>query len=358
MVSILSFIFLPQGGIAQDRPVRVAIAGMTHGHVGWILKREDIGDIEVVGLAEPNEELAKRLISSSNLDVNLWYSDLGEMLKETKPEAVCAFGSIYNHLEVVEKCAPLGIHVMVEKPLAVNMTHANRMNELAQKHNIHLLTNYETTWYASNHKIYDLYHQGEIGEIRKMVIHDGHEGPIEIGCSKEFLSWLTDPKLNGGGAIIDFGCYGANLSTWLMGNNLPISVTAVTQQIKPDMYPDVDDEATIVVEYENAQSIIQASWNWPYSRKDIEVYGQNGALFGPDGTTLIKRFKHKDEVSEQLQPRKYPFNDPFAYFAAVIKGEIDPEKGLYSLENNMIVVKILSKAIQSAKEGRRIYFED
>ena len=117
---------------------------MTHGHVGWILHREELGDIELVGLAEPNENLAKRLIAKNNLDPDLWFKDLDRMLKEVKPDAVCAFGSIFEHLMVVEKCAPLGIHVMVEKPLAVNMEHANRMKALADKHDIYLLTNYET----------------------------------------------------------------------------------------------------------------------------------------------------------------------------------------------------------------------
>jgi predicted dehydrogenase len=343
---------------AQKNKIRIAVAGMTHGHVGWILKRKDLGDIELVGLAEPNEELAKRLIDRYQLDAEIWYSDLDQMLKEVKPEAVCAFGSIYDHLMVVEKCAPLGIHVMVEKPLAVSMEHALKMQALADKHDIHLLTNYETSWYASNHKIHELTSEGAIGEITKIVVHDGHSGPVEIGCSKEFLAWLTDPILNGGGAIIDFGCYGANLSTWLMGNQRPISVTAVTQQIKPNIYPNVDDEATIIVEYKNAQAIIQASWNWPFSRKDIEVYGKKGRLIAPDGSTMNSRIDNKKEEILDLPPLQIQQSDPFAYFASVINGKTDPKGGLYSLQNNMIVMEILSSAIKSAKERKTIFIKE
>ena len=343
--------------LSQSKPVKIAIAGMTHGHVGWILNRADRGDIEVVGFSEPNEELAKRLLSEHGFDESLWYPDLEALLNEKEPVAVCAFGSIFEHLAVVETCAPKGIHVMVEKPLAVNMDHANRMKELADANDIFLLTNYETNWYNSNYEIQKRSLEGKIGDIRKIVVHDGHSGPIEIGCSPEFLSWLTDPVQNGGGAIIDFGCYGANLSTWLMNNQRPVSLTAVTQQIKPHMYPNVDDEATIVLEYEGAQAIIQASWNWTFNRKDIEVYGVSGALFAPNGTTLISKGTNGKEVKEQLEKMKDPYDDPFAYLAAVVVGEIDPGEGLYSLQNNMIVVEILSKAIESAKTGKRIYFE-
>jgi predicted dehydrogenase len=156
------------------------------------------------------------------------------MIANAKPQAVCDFRSTYEHLETVEKCAPLKIHVMVEKPLAVNMIHALKMESLAKKYGIHLITNYETTWYGSHHQAYDLiYNQHKIGDIRKVVIMDGHRGPKEIGCSKEFLSWLTDPIKNGGGAIMDFGCYGADIMTWLMKGEEPISVTATVQTNKP-----------------------------------------------------------------------------------------------------------------------------
>ena len=110
------------------------------------------------------------------------------MVKATQPEAVTAFNTIYDHLSVVEYCAPKGIHVMVEKPLAVNYEHAQKMIALAKKHNIHLLTNYETSWYGSNYEAYRLIHQEQkIGDIRRIIFYTGHPGPIEIGCNEEFV---------------------------------------------------------------------------------------------------------------------------------------------------------------------------
>ena len=70
------------------------------------------------------------------------------------------------------------------------------------------------------------------------------------------MSWLTDPEKNGGGAVVDFGCYGANLMTWLQNGRKPIAVTAVTRNFKPDVYPKVDDDATIILEYEHATGVI------------------------------------------------------------------------------------------------------
>ena len=340
----------------NTKPLRIGIAGLTHDHVGGLLSRAHDSDIQIVGIAEKNRELAERYLKKYNLPMSLVYSSLEEMLDKCKPEAVCAFNSIYEHLEVVKACAPRKIHVMVEKPLAVSVDHAKQMEALASKYNIYLLTNYETTWYGSNANVVQML--DSIGDLRKIVVHDGHQGPKEIGVSKEFFEWLTDPVKNGGGAVIDFGCYGANLTTWLMKGEKPISVSAILQQVKPDIYPKVDDEATIIVTYPRAQGIIQASWNWPFGRKDMEVYGQHGYTISDRNGIKSKTSPDQKENYQAVPSPARPFNDPFAYLAAVVHGEVSVKPAdLSSLQNNMIVVEILEAARKSAKEGKVIYLK-
>jgi predicted dehydrogenase len=341
-----------------QKPIRLAVAGMTHGHISFILNRPDKGDFELVGVFDTNRELTNRLSERYKFSPDLIYYNLEQMLDKVKPEAVVAFGSIYDHLAVVEACAPRGIHVMVEKPLAVNMEHANKMAELAEKHNIFLLTDYETSWYPTTAKSLEMVKdENFMGKIRKVVIHDGHQGPKEIGCDKVFLDWLTDPVLNGGGAIVDFGCYGANLMTALTNGEKALSVNAVTRQFKPDIYPKVDDEATIIVSYPESQCIIQASWNWPFGRKDMEIYGETGYIIAENKSDLrIRGQKDKTENSMQLTSENIAvYEDPFTYFADVIHKKITmPEFGLYSLKNNIEVVRILDAARESAKTGKAV----
>lgn len=353
-VILFAFLLLSEKTFPQKiKPFRIGVAGLTHAHVHWILGRAHDPDIEIVGIAEPNRALAERFLKQHNLPMSLVYTSLEEMLNKSTPDAVTAFNSIFEHLEVVKACAPRKIHVMVEKPLAVSLDHAKEMEALAMQYNIHLLTNYETTWYGSNEKGAEALKH--LGDIRKIVVHDGHQGPKEIGVNEEFLSWLTDPVLNGGGALVDFGCYGANLMTWLMKGERPLTVFAVTQQIKPEVYPKVDDEATIVLTYPAAQGIIQASWNWPFGRKDMEVYAEKG-YFIADRHGLRTRFSQdKPDEYQTVPPPSQPFHDPFAYFAGVVRGEIKVAPwDLSALENNMIVMEILEAAKLSAKEGRRI----
>ena len=228
------------------------------------------------------------------LDSSLYHADLEEMLRTTKPQAVLVYSDTFDHRKIVEICAKQHIAVMMEKPLAVSFQDAQAIERAAREENIVVLVNYETSWYRSNHAAFDMVHHGELGETRKVVVHDGHQGPKEINVEPEFLAWLTDPKLNGGGALFDFGCYGADLMTWLMDGKKPLTVTAVTQQIKPEIYPKVDDEATIVLTYPKAQAIVQASWNWPFDRKDMEVYGSTGYVI------TVKR----DDVRVRRRRRK------------------------------------------------------
>jgi predicted dehydrogenase len=326
---------------------------------GVLSRPRDLGDIEIVGIAEPDGALAGRYLEQHGIDAALRFPGLVEMLDAVRPEAVVVFTNTFDHLEVVEACAPRGVSLMVEKPLAVNREHAEAMAALAGEHGVHLLVNYETTWYRSTVAAGEIVKtKGEIGGLRKFVAHHGHQGPVEIGCDAEFLAWLTDPVLNGGGALTDFGCYGVNLCTWLMGNVRPTAVTAVTQQMKPEVYPEVEDEATIILAYPEAQAIVQASWNWPFNRKDIAVYGTDGyaVTVKEYGVKLNKRGAGGEALvrPKGLAPVQ---SDPFAYFAAVVRGEIDPAGSLSSLENNLIVTEVLDAARESAERGETVLMQ-
>ncbi|GGW90476.1 Gfo/Idh/MocA family protein [Alteromonas halophila] len=347
--------------MAADK-LRIGVAGLTHTHVHWIFESEKRGDIEIVGIAESNRALAKRYSEQHGYSIDKVYPSLEAMLDATEPDAVTAFGSIREHLEVVQAAAPKGIHVMVEKPLAINLEHAQQMASLANKHDIHLLTNYETTWYPTNHKVKQVLTADAVGPMRKVIVRDGHKGPVKLGINEEFLDWLLDPAENGGGAIMDFGCYGVNLMTWLTNGQLPDSVTAITQQLQPGNHPLVDDEATIILTYPDKQAVIQASWNWPIGRKDMEVYGETGVLYADNRHTYRKRvaegYDDFAQTTKTLSERPYPYDDPFSYFKAVIDGSITPEPyALSSLENNMLVMRILDAARLSASSGKQITLE-
>jgi len=342
---------------ADAKPLRIAIAGLNHGHVTAFLKaaQERPADVTVVAVWDPDAALLSEYGTSSHLASDLLYTDLARMLDVVKPEAVATFTDTYSHPLVVEACTARHIPVMMEKPLAVDTKAARAMQTVSERTHTPVIVNYETTWYRSHAEMWNVLHERKAaGPIRKMVAMDGHQGPREINVQPEFFAWLTDPVKNGAGALFDFGCYGANLMTWMMDNQRPLKVTALTQTEKPEIYPKVDDEATVLLEYPKAQGIIQASWNWPVGRKDLEVYGAKGYAIATGGDNLRLRLPgmRTDETPKltELPPME---RDSISYLIAVARGRLKPY-GLSSLENNVIVTEILDAARESAKTGRTI----
>jgi len=345
---------MAQAAPSSPRPIRLAIAGLVHGHVQRFVRlAASRADVQLVGLSDPDQALREQTADKAGVPRSLLFADLEAMLDQTHPDAVATFTSTYDHPVVVAACAKRHIHVMMEKPLAVSLDHARAIKDAADRGGIQVIVNYETTWYASHAAIWQLMKvEKRAGLIRKMVAMDGHQGPQEIGVGPEFFKWLTDPVIDGGGALFDFGCYGANLMTWLMDNERPLAVTALTRTNKPAIYPRVDDEATVLLQYQGAQGIVQASWNWPFGRKDLEVYGERGYAIATGGSNLRSRFGDA-ETQRTLDPLPAADRDEVAYLVSVVRGERKPT-GLSSLENNMIVTEILSAARDSARTGQTI----
>ncbi|MDN3548990.1 Gfo/Idh/MocA family protein [Mucilaginibacter aquaedulcis] len=332
---------------------KVGIAGLNHDHIHLILNEYRHGNVNIVGIAEPDKKLWQKFGKIYNLPDSLFFEDLKTMCIKRKPTIVLGYNAVAKHVDIVETCAPMGIPVMVEKPLAATLEQAKRIEFLSLKYYVNVLTNYETTWYSSVQSAYNTVKTDSIGVIRKMVFHDGHQGPREIGCSEDFLSWLTDPELNGAGALNDFGCYGADMMTWFMQGQKPIAVTAIARHYKPSVYPKVEDDATVLVEYPNATGMIEGSWNWPFSIKDMEIFGAKGYIHTFDPDSLQIRI-NKTTREFKAPPLPSPINAPVPYFTAALKDPRRTRNDQSSLKYNMIVMQILDAAKRSIKEGKRI----
>jgi predicted dehydrogenase len=356
MFRLAPFLLLAVTLHAQDGPLRLAIAGLAHGHVtGFLRNAKPRTDIKIVAVYDADPALTASYAKSNGFAADMMFNDLGAMLDRVKPEAVATFTNTFDHAAVVEACAKRHIPVMMEKPLAVSIQHAQAIQKAAAAGGIPVMVNYETTWYKSHGEIWKLVkEQKAVGDIRKMVAMDGHQGPKEINVQPEFFAWLSDPVRNGAGALFDFGCYGANLMTWLMDNQRPLAVTALVHTNKPAIYGRVDDEATVLVQYPKAQGIIQASWNWPVSRKDFEVYGEKGYAVATGGAGLHVRLPEQ-KSEEARTPADLPpdSRDSITYLIGMARGKLK-SSGLNSLENNVIVTQILDAARESARTGKKV----
>jgi predicted dehydrogenase len=358
----LLFVFGAPGGMllasaapSQEGKTRLAIVGLDHDHVWGILK--DIANepqAELVAIAETDPALVSRAKSRVPATVH-FYTNYTQMLDEMKPDAVIATTENDRHLEILRQCAKRHIHFSTEKPMATNAADALEMDRLAQAADIKLMVNYWNAWVAPTHAMVQQVSAGKLGHLQKIVVEYGHAGPKEIGVSDQFASWLYDPDKNGGGAIIDFGCYGAEWALWLKGR--PSRVYATAKKLKTDQHNRVDDDATIVLDYPDGTAIVEASWDWPYGMERVKVFGSEGSLLATSNELLFrsKRDNGEDRALEgnaiKVQPLTRENSNPVSYFVTHIR-ENQPIEDPVSARLNVQVVEILDAARESVRTGQ------
>ena len=348
----------PGAALAQapPAPLRVAVVGLVHVRVdGLLAALPQRKDVQLVGIAEPNAALAAKYAAKYNLPKKLFYPGLEALIAAQHPEAVLVYTSVAEHRAAIETAANYGISALVEKPLTLSLADALAIRKAAREHRVQVLVDYETTWQPSNRAAYNEVESGRLGAIRRVVFQDGYQGPDGIGAGPEYLSLAADPAKSGAGALYDLGCYGADLMTWLMHGEAPLTVTAVVNRDKPELYRGVDDDATIVLAYPRAQAVIQASWNWPFPHKDMEIYGTSGyaVTSGPDWLRMRHEHDKIERVSTapQLNP---PEDDSLSYLEDALSGAIDPKGSLSALDTNIVVMQILDAARESARTGQSV----
>ena len=233
---------------------------------------------------------------------------------------------------------------------------SREMERLANQAGIKVMVNYWNVWVAPTHELYHRVKDNQVGPIEKIIVQYGHQGPKEIGVSKYFADWLYDPVKNGGGAIMDFGCYGAEWAVWLKGR--PSRVSAVTQKLKVAQHNPVDDDATVILDYPDGQAIIEASWDWPYSMGQVEVFGPKGSLLATRNDLFFR--SPTDDVAKvglggervALDPPPRATSNPISYFVDCIRNNKPIEDPL-SMKLNVQVIEILDAARESARTGKQ-----
>jgi predicted dehydrogenase len=336
---------------------KLAIVGLDHDHV-WGLLRDfpKEPEAELVAIADPHPELVERAKARVPASVK-FYSDYIKMLDEEKPDGVIVTTENDKHLEILRECAKRHINYSTEKPLATNAAAAREMAKLAKDAGIKLMVNYWNAWVAPTHEIFHRVKAGDIGPLQKMIVEYGHQGPKEIGVSKYFGEWLYDPMKNGGGAIVDFGCYGAEWALWLKGR--PSRVYAYTLKLKTEQHNAVDDDAVILLEYPDATAVLLPSWDWPYSKGQVEVFGPKGSMLATNDQLLFRPANSSLEAEGldgrpvELQPVEHETSNPISYFVYCIRNDKPIEPPL-SPELNVQVVEILDAAKESIRTGRAV----
>ena len=329
---------------------KVGFIGLRHGHAWRQLSEiSDIDEADFVGVAESIPGLVE---AAKEIQPNARYAaDYRAFVKETRPEIVWAFVENNRHLEIVEFLAPLGIHVIFEKPLAGSYSDALGIRELATRHGISVMTNYQMAWWAANHQLRRMASDGSIGKVWRLHGVVGNSGPAPRDLRRKvFFDWLTDPDANGAGALVDFGIYSATWAVWHLG--LPQQVYATVSHLQPDRFPKVEDNAVFVLTYPEAVGIFEASWDLPRGFQHLEVFGHDGSLsLARDSLTMQARRGAATPVeSVALAPSD---RHPVRYMIDRVTSR-QPLEHIVALDLNVDAVQILEAAKISASEQRAV----
>ena len=354
-IALLSFFSFPLAA-QQPEAYKIAVVGLVHSHVwGHLKTMVESNPARLVGVAEPNPELVAEAKKAGVTD-NLIYSDYSKMLDQAKPDIVWAFVENNRHLEIAKACAPRHINLIFEKPLASNFEEAMQIAALAAKYNIRVMTNYQMAWWPANYVAKAAVDHGDIGTVYRLHGIVGHGGPGSSGPrQKYFFDWLTDPVQNGAGALMDFGCYNALWSLWYLG--MPSRVYATVEHLRPERFPKVEDNATLVLGYPHAVGIFEGSWDLPRSYQDLEVFGRPDST-PPGSVTMTRRsveLHHgaKETKGLPIEPLPADEAEPVDYMVSRIKAN-QPIEGLTAIDINVKVIHIIDRAKESVKTGRAV----
>jgi len=333
---------------------KIAVIGLEHSHVWGHLERMIRGEpAKLVGIAETDSELVAEAKKAGAPD-SLIFSDFKKMLDQTKPDIVWSFVPNNRHLEIVQACAARKIHVIFEKPLASTYKDALAVRDIARKHGIYVMTNYQMAWWPSNYTAKAQVEAGAIGKTWRLRGVVGHGGPGSQGTrAAHFFKWLTDPVQNGAGALMDFGCYNALWSLWYMGR--PESVYATVNHLRPEVFPKVEDNSTMILHYRNGVGLFEGSWDLPRSFQDLEVFGNTGSVNVRNGLVELRKGNRRDApgVPVTIAPLPPERSEPIAYMVYCIRNKKEPE-GLVALDINVGVNEIIEAAKMSVKSGKAV----
>ncbi|MGA8029191.1 MAG: Gfo/Idh/MocA family oxidoreductase, partial [Bryobacteraceae bacterium] len=218
-----------------------------------------------------------------------------------------------------------------------------------------IMTNYQMAWWPANYAAKAAVDQGQIGAVYRLHGIVGHGGPGSEGVrDKYFFDWLTDPVKNGAGALMDFGCYNALWSLWYLG--MPDTVYATVNHLRPERFPKVEDNATIVLTYANGVGIFEGSWDLPRGFQDLEVFGRPdgkppGSVYMTHNAVELRQGREKKELP--IQPLPAGEDEPIAYMISRIRAN-QPIEGLTAIDINVDVIHIIDLAKESVKTGRAV----
>jgi len=349
---------------------RLGIVGYAHFHIiDNAISFHNLGDriewvaaADVKPLVEPlNDGPGTRYGTVRDLNEKLGitnvYDDYIKMLDENDFDIILVCAENAFHASVCREILRRGIHVVMEKPLTTNMQEALSIARVLKETDAELILNWPSTWSASIRKAYELYKAGEIGRLFKFTYRNSDsEGPLSYGQKltdeEKGAEWWYQREA-GGGALLDYCCYGACLSRWFFGEK-SVAAYGMTANFNSP-YGNVEDYATITVRFPQGVAILEGSW----TTRNTGI--PNGPiLYGLEGTMVVDRNEVRVyKTRQEAEPDAVYTPDPLPAGRTTLGEEVlhhfdtgEPLHPTLEFWHNFEAMQILDAGIRSAESHK------
>src|SRR4051794_18058322 len=299
-------------------------------HMGDLLRQvAEHPNAEISGIFDPDRKRMESAIATFGIPDGRVFVDLEDCLSKTKADLAIICSATAEHANTVERIAPYGLNIMVEKPFAANAADARRMIKAMQGTGRRLAVNWPAAWSPANNTAKRLIDEGTIGELTEVHFYGGNRGPLyhladkvevsaeEVEAQKATSWWYK--KASGGGSLLDYLGYGTTLGTWFMDGEEPVEVTGIVDETAGI---EVDQHSITVCRYARGLSKFETRWGTltdPWTQQPQPKCGF--VLVGTDGS--ISSYDYDGFVTLQTRKQPAPMQVPADVLPAGRRGPIE-----------------------------------
>jgi predicted dehydrogenase len=342
-------VFLPEGNgavvVPKGRKVRLAAIG-----IGWITQGyllpgvKHTGNTELVALVTGHEEKADEVAKMYGLNAGdvYTYDTYQSLLDSRTVDAVYLATPNFDHVELAVRTLEAGVHLLVEKPMAVSVAECERMMAAAERSGAKLMVAYRLHHETGFLKAIERVRKGEIGSIR-----------FFNSSFSQHVSGQNHRAKNGywAGPVPDMGPYPLNAVRNLFGEE-PIEVYATG--VKTDARFSMEDTVAVTMKFvEDRVAAFVVSYNGG-GVNDFRIVGEKGSLFSDPAYMMNMAMEHKlvvgpdNKASTQRFAATDHFGGELKYFSeCVIEGRQPEADG----EEGMLDVRVLAAIEESLQRN-------
>ena len=317
-----------------------------------------VRDAEVLAVMSPTEGHARAFAERHSIPHH--FTDLDALLAMDEIDMIIIGAPNFLHCDIAVRAAAAGKHVVVEKPLCLNLAEADRMIAACAQAKVKLMYAEELCFTPKYVRLKQLLDKGALGRPVLLKQCEKHDGP--------HASHFWDVERSGGGVTMDMGCHAIQFFRWLNGND---PVRSVYAQMSTSVHADKtrgDDNAIIILEFANGVTgLAEESWTKLGGMDDTaEIHGTAGVAYadvlhgnsirtystrGVDyavekaGNTVGWSFVMYEEIWN------YGFPQELQHFVTCVRNDEQP---LLTGEDGKAVLEIIFAAYESAGSGRKV----